>query len=89
MKPFTLALLLAAATTMSGCSDKASKLRETFIDSCKSNGATTAICSCIYDHIERDYGKEKLVEMDENPNPAANIQLVNKTINYVPMCLKK
>lgn len=89
MKPYTLVLLFAVATTLSGCSDKASKLRENFIDSCKSSGASTAICSCIYQHLESDYGKEKLVEMDENPNPAKNIELAGKTMEYVPMCMKK
>ncbi|WP_454690552.1 hypothetical protein [Achromobacter aloeverae] len=88
IKILVFALLMCAIAT--GCSDKASKLRTSFIDGCKGGAnVPTSVCSCIYDHLEADYGKDRLVEMDEHPNPTANMRLAEKAMAFVPMCMKK
>lgn len=55
----------AALLLLIGCSSKLDKVRESFIDSCKSSGASTAKCECAIDKIQAHYGEEKLVAINE------------------------
>lgn len=56
----------AALLLLIGCSSKLDKVRESFIDSCKSSGAPTAKCECAIDKLEEQYGEKKLVAISES-----------------------
>ncbi|EMB7752251.1 TPA: hypothetical protein R4193_000846 [Serratia marcescens] len=57
-----LAFTLLSALAVSGCGDK--NERE-FMRGCKSGGATTAICGCIWDDLKTKYTHGELEKMNQ------------------------
>ncbi|MDN7941553.1 hypothetical protein QZM76_25195 [Burkholderia multivorans] len=59
MRLITAASLLALLA-LAGCSDRNAKVREVFMSGCLQSGATTAVCRCIFKHVEQAYSPDQL-----------------------------
>lgn len=52
-------------TLMTGCKSELDKVREEFIDNCKTGNASTEICECAIDRLQDHYGEKGLVAIKE------------------------
>lgn len=63
------ALVVTMALGMAGCRNKLDRFRVDFIDGCKQGGATTALCTCVFDHMKQRYGEDGLLRMEAQQTP--------------------
>lgn len=57
---------------ITGCRSKLDKVREGFIDGCKSSGATTSMCKCSIDKLQAHYGDVGLLAIEERGQPPSD-----------------
>ena len=60
--PLLRSTLLLSVVALSGCGDKDER---EFIQGCKSGGATTALCGCIWDDLKTKYTHGELEKMNQ------------------------
>lgn len=84
-----LILTCAAGLLILGCSSKESKLKDQFIEGCRSSGAPKAVCTCTYDKMINEMGVEKFAVSMDPLNPQS-MELANqyaaKTMQLALQC---
>lgn len=67
VKKIIFASLVAVLAT--GCSNEKSKIEGAFMDACRANGTSKAICSCGMDKLEAKYPGDQFVAINKMPTP--------------------
>jgi hypothetical protein len=58
------ALAVTVALGTAGCRNKLDRFRVDFIDGWKQCGGTTALCTCVFDHMAQHYGEDGLLRIE-------------------------
>lgn len=62
-------IAVACTLLLAACNSKLDKVREGFIDSCKSGGGASSMCECAIDKLQAHYGEKGLVAIEERGYP--------------------
>ncbi|MDH0897618.1 MULTISPECIES: hypothetical protein [unclassified Pseudomonas] len=70
MKSKLAVLVISLPLTITACSDENSKVRGEFLAGCVQGGASKAICSCVFEKLEKVYTSEELRNLKKTYPPS-------------------